>query len=219
MSCLKTEAQMRMTGELASSLYPISCPLAGGFGHLVAWRLAPRASPPAQLLPAPQSASPLAPPAPPLTLPTVLPDHAGHYLAPNWGRSVEQRKTGRLVRWSLRRSGWRRWRRLATLGWFPIGGSRCQNYFPISPSQYQAAIPELRRAGLTDREMLKMMNTQKMWQWEERGRMAWVAGLLMQTKNKTEQIYKKFWARYFLSFPLFCGAYSEAGGKESWLVE
>ena len=128
MSCLKTEAQMRMTGELASSLYPISCPLAGGFGHLVAWRLAPRASPPAQLLPAPQSASPLAPPAPPLTLPTVLPDHAGHYLAPNWGRSVGQRKTGRLVRWSLRRSGWRRWRRLETLGWFPIGGSRCQNY-------------------------------------------------------------------------------------------
>merc|ERR1711971_811125 len=51
----------------------------------------------------------------------------------------------------------------------------------------EAAVPELRRAGLTDREMLKMMNTQKMWQWEERGRMAWVAGLLMQTKNKTGQ--------------------------------
>ena len=53
--------------------------------------------------------------------------------------------------------------------------------------------------------MLKMMNTQKMWQWEERGRMAWVAGLLMQTKNKTEQIYKKFWTRYFLSSSLFVG--------------
>merc|ERR1712037_802740 len=60
----------------------------------------------------------------------------------------------------------------------------------ISNWWIEAAIPELRRAGLTDREMLKMMNTQKMWQWEERGRMAWVAGLLMQTKNKTEQIYK-----------------------------
>ena len=46
-------------------------------------------------------------------------------------------------------------------------------------------------------EMLKMMNTQKMWQWEERGRMAWVAGLLMQTKNKTEQSYNELQADIF----------------------
>ena len=72
-------------------------------------------------------------------------------------------------------------------------------------------MPELRRAGLTDREMLKMMNTQKMWQWEERGRMAWVAGLLMQAENKTEQIYNELQAGgkslIFSFFPPFCRAY------------
>ena len=50
-----------------------------------------------------------------------------------------------------------------------------------------------------------MMNTQKMWQWEERGRMAWVAGLLMQTKNKTEQIYKNSGLDIFFLSPFFVG--------------
>ena len=86
----------------------------------------------------------------------------------------------------------------------------------------QAAVPELRRAGLTDREMLKMMNTQKMWEWEEGGRMAWVAGLLIQTMNKTGTIYNKLhcWEnRYFSPFPLFVGLVEKKILPESWLGE
>ena len=59
---------------------------------------------------------------------------------------------------------------------------------------------------------MKKMNTEKMWQWEERGRMAWVAWLLMQTKNKTEQMYKKFYI--FLPLP-FVGLIVRLVGKKT----